>query len=128
MALRDQPYIPLYVMDFMTDEKLANCSAESTGVYIRLMCVLHKMEEYGVILLKQKDRQSGNILHDFALKLSRQMPYDVDCIERSLAELVEEGVVVLEKNKLYQKRMVKDGELSSKRAESGKKGGKQNFA
>ena len=39
MALRDQPYLPLYVLDFLVDEKLAYCSAESTGVYIRLMCM-----------------------------------------------------------------------------------------
>ena len=44
MALRDQPYIPLYVQDFMTDEKLSECSAESTGVYIRVMCIMHKSQ------------------------------------------------------------------------------------
>ena len=42
MALRDQPYLPLYVQDFLTDEKLAECSAMATGVYIRLMCIMHK--------------------------------------------------------------------------------------
>lgn len=124
MALRDQPYIPLYVMDFVTDEKLANCSAESTGVYIRLMCILHKMEEYGVIELKAKEKQNESNTHNFASKLVRQMPYDVACIERSLVELIEEGVVTLEGDRLYQKRMVKDGELSRKRAEAGAKGGK----
>lgn len=55
MALRDQPYLPLYVNDFLSDEKLNNCSAESTGVYIRLMCLMHKSNEYGVISLS--DRQ-----------------------------------------------------------------------
>jgi len=124
MALRDQPYIPLYVMDFVTDEKLANCSAESTGVYIRLMCILHKMQEYGVIELKAKEKQSESNIHNFASKLVRQMPYDVACIERSLVELIEEGVITLEGDRLYQKRMVKDGELSLKRAVAGAKGGK----
>ena len=47
MALRDQPYIPLYVQDFMTDEKLNECSAATTEVYIRLMCVMHKSEKIG---------------------------------------------------------------------------------
>jgi len=47
MALRDQPYLPLYVQDFLTDEKLMECSAETTGVYIRLLCILHKQKEYG---------------------------------------------------------------------------------
>lgn len=124
MALRDQPYIPLYVMDFATDEKLANCSAESTGVYIRLMCILHKMEEYGVIELRDKEKQSENNIHNFAAKLVRQMPYEVACIERSLRELIEEGVITLEGDRLYQKRMVKDGEISLKRSKAGSKGGK----
>lgn len=125
VALRDQPYIPLYVMDFATDEKLANCSAESTGVYIRLMCILHKMEDYGVIELKAKDKQNGgDTVHDFALKLVRQMPYEVTCIERSLRELIDEGVITLEGDKLYQKRMVKDGDISRKRAEAGARRGK----
>lgn len=125
VALRDQPYIPLYVMDFATDEKLANCSAESTGVYIRLMCILHKMEDYGVIELKAKDKENGgDTVHDFALKLVRQMPYEVACIERSLRELIDEGVVTLEGDKLYQKRMVKDGDISRKRAEAGARRGK----
>lgn len=124
MALRNQPYIPLYVQDFLTDEKLAECSAESTGVYIRLMCILHKSDEYGCILLKQKDKQNKNICLDFAYKLARQMPYDVDTIQRSLEQLIEEKVLILDGDKLYQKRMVKDGEISEKRSNAGSKGGK----
>ena len=58
MALRNQPYFPLYVQDFMTDEKLNECSAKANGIYIRLMCIMHKSEEYGTILLKQKYKQN----------------------------------------------------------------------
>ena len=58
MALKDQPYLPLYVDDFLSDEKLSLCSAESTGVYIRLMCLMHKSDEYGAVLLKQKFKQN----------------------------------------------------------------------
>lgn len=32
MALRDQPYLPLYVQDFLTDEKLRECSYEAEFV------------------------------------------------------------------------------------------------
>lgn len=122
MALRNQPYLPLYVQDFLTDEKLIECSAESTGVYIRLMCILHKSDTYGCILLKQKDKQNDNNVKNFALKLAKQMPYDISTIERSLEELIEEKVLILEDDTLYQKRMKKDGVLSDIRAEAGKKG------
>lgn len=128
MALRDQPYIPLYVQDFMTDEKLNECSAESTGVYIRIMCLMHKSQEYGTILLQQKYQQSDSNIKNFAYKLQRHMPYDVATIERALHELVNEEVLHLDNNVLSQKRMVKDGELSLIRANAGKKGGQQTSA
>lgn len=122
MALRNQPYLPLYVQDFLTDEKLIECSAEATGVYIRLMCIFHKSDIYGCILLKQKDKQTDSNIKNFALKLAKQMPYDVSIIEHSLEELIEEKVLTLEEDLLFQKRMKKDGILSDKRAEAGKKG------
>lgn len=124
MALRGQPYIPLYVQDFMTDEKLNECSAESTGVYIRIMCVMHKSETYGMILLKQKDKREASDILNFASKLQRHMPYPAEVIERALTELIDEGVLIIEGDSLIQKRMVRDEIISSKRADSGSKGGK----
>lgn len=127
MALREQPYLPLYVQDFLTDEKLSNCSAESTGVYIRLMCLMHKSEQYGKILLRQKWRQTDQQIFNFAVMLARQMPYDVDTISKSLAELLEEEVISIDGDTLYQKRMVRDAKLSDTRAKSGKKGGEKSY-
>ena len=119
------PYLPLYVQDFLTDEKLIECSAESTGVYIRLLCIMHKAQEYGTILLKQKDKQNGSTLLDFASKLSKQMPWDTATILRGLTELVSEGVITIEGDTLFQNRMVKDGKVSDARASAGKKGGQK---
>lgn len=119
------PYLPLYVQDFLTDEKLIECSAESTGVYIRLLCIMHKSQDYGAILLKQKDKQNGSTLSNFAYKLSKQMPWDSDIILRGLTELVNEGVITIDGDTLFQKRMVKDGKISDTRASAGKKGGQK---
>lgn len=124
MARRDQPYLPLYIQDFMTDEKLAECSAKATGVYIRLMCILHKSDYYGKILLKQKDKQSDNQIQNFASKIAKQMPYSESEIYTSLNELLDEKVVEIEGDFLIQKRMVRDNELSLIRSQSGSKGGK----
>ena len=125
MALRNQPYIPLYVQDFLTDEKLMECSASSTGVYIRIMCILHKQKEYGVFLLKQKYKQSDKQIFNFASHLAKYLPYNENEIYESLIELVNEGVLNIDGDKLYQKRMIKDNDISIKRAESGSKGGKK---
>lgn len=124
MALRNQPYIPLYVQDFLTDEKLIECSAQATGVYIRLMCIMHKSEPYGTILLKQKDKQNGKQTKNFALKLAKHLPYDLNIIEMSLDELIGEGVLILDGDQIIQKRMVKDNYISDERAKAGSKGGK----
>lgn len=123
MALRNQPYLPLYVDDFLSDERLNECSAESTGVYIRLMCLMHKSRDYGTILLKQKDKQSSSTIKNFAVKLVRQMPYSADVIERSLEELLDEDVLTLDGDRLLQRRMVKDAKLSDTRASAGRRGG-----
>jgi len=125
MALRDQPYIPLYVQDFLTDEKLNECSAEAVGVYIKIMCVMHKSKEYGVILLKQKDKQKDKQITNFALKLDSHMSFKVAVIESALGELIEEEVLRVDGDRLIQKRMVSDNDISTKRSLAGKKGGKK---
>ena len=123
MALRNQPYIPLYVQDFLTDEKLMECSALANGVYIRLMCVMHKSESYGTILLKQKDKQSDKQVLNFANKVAKFLPWDLQTIVIGIEELLEEKVLFIDGDLLKQKRMIKDGDISDKRASAGSKGG-----
>ena len=138
MALRDQPYLPLYVEDFLTDEKLMECSASETGIYIRIMCVMHKSTEYGVITVTEKHLQASIdynnfaknlpesllcICHAFAMKLIRFLPYTKNEIIEGLSELIAEGVLSVDGNKLYQRRMVKDNSTSVARSVSGSKGG-----
>ena len=127
MSLRNSPYLPLYVQDFLTDEKLVDCSASANGVYIRLMCILHKSEPYGKILLKQKYKQSESMCLNFASMLLRQMPYSMSEIHDGLEELLDNKIIEIDGDYLLQKRMVKDGELSEKRAVAGQKGGKKSL-
>ena len=123
MALRDQPYLPLYVQDFLTDEKLMECSASATGIYIRIMCIMHKSEPYGTILLKQKDKQTFKQEENFALKLAKFLPYTTEEIIAGITELIEAGVLQNSGDELTQKRMIRDNEISNIRADAGKKGG-----
>ncbi len=122
MSRRDQPYIPLYAQDFLTDEKLRECSAASVGVYIMLMCVMHKQEEYGTILLREKDRQNEDIIKDFSIKLAKHLPFGTEVIGTALRELLDEDVIQLGGNRILQKRMVRDADISEKRSVAGKKG------
>lgn len=123
MALRDQPYIPLYIQDIMTDEKLNECSASTHGIYIKgIMCLMHKSKTYGKILLKQKYWQNENICQSFATQLVKHLPYLIEEIENAIKELLDEEVCYIENHYLCQKRMIEDNETSLKRSIAGKKG------
>jgi len=125
MALRDKPYLPLYVQDYLTDEKLRECKSSSVGIYSFLLCVMHKSDEYGIILLKQKDKQTDNQIKNFALKLLKHLPYDLLETECALIDLCDEKVLQIDGDRLIQKRMVRDNKLSEIRSETGSKGGKK---
>ena len=62
---------------------------------------------------------------NFASMLLRQMPYSMSEIHDGLEELLDNKIIEIEGDYLLQKRMVKDGELSEKRAVAGKKGGEK---
>lgn len=123
MARKDKPYLALYVQDLLTDERLINCSPSSHGVYLRLLCILHKQETYGKILLKQKHKQTVKQIKNFASYIKKQMPFSEDEISDGITELFEEGVISIDGDCLFQKRMVSDYELSNTRSKSGKEGG-----
>lgn len=129
MALRDQPYLPLYIQDIMTDEKLNECSASTHGIYIKgIMCLMHKSEHYGKILLKQKDKQTDKQSRNFAIKCDKHLPYTVEQIEQAIDELVSEGVLHIDGDALCQKRMIKDNQISELRAKAGAKGASKKAA
>jgi len=125
MALRNQPYFPLYVQDYLTDEKLNECCAATQGIYIKILCLMHKSEPYGTILLKQKDKQASKLILNFAYKIGKHLLFTQGEIEIALIELLAENVLKIEGDILTQKRMIKDNSISLLRSKAGKKGGKK---
>lgn len=126
MALTNQPYLPLFVDDWMNNNKLKMCSAAAHGVMISIMCIMHKEASYGKILLKQKFKQSDNQIKNFASQVAKLSSFDSHDVEVYLSELLSEGVLLLEDDALICSRMVKDFEVSKKRANAGRSGGNSN--
>lgn len=125
MSLRNQPYLPLYIQDYLTDEKLNMCSPAAQGVYVRIMCILHKQPKYGMLIMKQKYKQNSSIIKDFACVLSKLITFEVQVIDDALTELIDEGVLTIDKEgNLFQKRMIDDGIKCEKKAAAGAIGGK----
>lgn len=123
MALRDQPYLPLYVQDVISDEKLHFCAAESYGVYFLLMCWLHKQQEYGVMYLQDEFKEKDTSKEErFAKMITRLMPFETEQILRCLRELQKQKVINITEETLYQKRMVADAQKSKIQSENRAKG------
>lgn len=125
MALRDQPYLPLFVKDYLTDEKLILCSPSAHGIYTRLICILHKEYAYGKIKLDSEYKKNSDVLIDFSEQFSVTMPWKSSDILPGLRELLKRDVIQLRGCVISQKRMVEDNELSEKRSKAGKTGGKK---
>lgn len=123
MALTDQPYLPLYVDDWMNNNKLKMCSPAAHGLMIVILCIMHKEAEYGTILLKQKFRQTSKQARNFALQIAKLSPFDPQAIEDPLNELINEGALKIIDDYLVCPRMVKDCQVSVARANAGKTGG-----
>lgn len=125
MPLNNQPYLPLYVDDWMNNSKLKLCSPGSHGLMISIMCLMHKEEEYGKILLKQKFKQTDKQISNFASQIAKQTSFDSLDVELYLDELITEKVLFFEDDYLICNRMVKMDKISKIRAGIGKQGGKQ---
>lgn len=125
MPLTNQPYLPLYVDDWMNNNKLKLCSPGAHGLMISIMCLMHKEEEYGKILLKQKFKQTDKQILNFASQIAKQTCFDLLDVEMYLTELITEKVLFFEEDYLICNRMVNDAEISEKRSNAGKQGGKQ---
>jgi hypothetical protein len=137
MALTDQPYLPLYVDDWMNNNKLKTCSPGAHGLMISIMCIMHKEESYGKLLLKQKfkqnskqkskqsSQQSTEQIKNFACQLAKLCAFDLLEIEMLLTELLDEKVLEIDGDFLICKRMVRDAEISTVRRKAGEGGGKK---
>ena len=129
MSLKNKPYLPLYIQDYLTDEKLNECNPASQGIYIKIMCLMTKSKEYGVILLEQKYQQNSSKVENFACKLVKHLTFTKEEIESALDDLIKNDVLQLNGDRLEQKRMIRDAYISDERAKAGKKGGdKAKFA
>lgn len=130
MALTDQPYLPLFVDDWMNNLKLKTCSVGAHGLMITIMCLMHKSKPYGKLLLRQKFEQvprqilgqNYKQVDGFCYLIAKYTSFDLPEILPLMNELIEEEVLVIEKNYLVSPRMVRDAEISLSRSVSGKKG------
>ena len=88
------------------------------------MCIMHKEDQYGTLLLKQNFKHHSDICLDFASYLARLLPFSQEEIAPALYELIDEKVLYMDDECIYCNRMIEDAKLSTIRASNGSKGGK----
>ena len=111
-----RPAFQFYPADWLTDSALQSCSLAARGLWIQMICIMHKNEPYGHLVVNGKPIKTE--------QLARLVGEQYEIVEALLAELEEMGVFARDdQNCIFSRRMVSDEQIRNKRAEGGKLGG-----
>src|SRR5262245_22950675 len=112
------PWLKFFPGDWLADEKLRLCSLPARGLWIDLLCVMHKSEPRGML-----QQSSGKpFTADQIARIAGCTKAEADQL---LRELIEAGVA--SKNGagvVFSRRIVRDESLREARSKAGSKGGK----
>jgi hypothetical protein len=112
----DLPAMPFYWGDWFKCPEVRALSPEARCLWFEMLGLMWESTERGYLTLAGKPMTKETI--------SRCLGFACDLLERLLAELLEYGVCsVRDDGAIFNRRMVRDAEISSKRASAGKIGG-----
>jgi len=112
-----QPAVLFFVDDWMSDTELRCCSLKARGLWIEMLCIMHKSKRYGHLI-----NETGKIE---AKTLARLVAAPYPDVASGLAELKRHGVYsTTPAGVIYCRRMARQEEISRKRAEAGRRGGR----
>ena len=114
---RKLPYIHFYPNDWMSDENVRCCSIAARGLWIDLLCLMHKNEHRGYLsrpngtpYSTEQIANMAGICQDFAIDLLSEL------VDNGAASKTDDGII-------YNRRMVRETNLSRVRSQSGRLGG-----
>lgn len=111
------PFMKFFVNDWLADEKVSLCSLAARGLWLHMLCLMHKGGRRGY--LDQEDGQALSLE-----KLARSAGVSTDEASRLIQELTDSGVAsVTDSGVIYNRRMVREETISKVRSAAGKKGG-----
>ncbi len=110
------PWIKFYPTDWQADEKLRLCSLEARGLWVEMMCIMHKSESYGHLKI-------GDVKPS-AQQVALMVGAPAEQVEKCLEELGAMGVFSRTKGGvIFSRRMESDEKKRRILRENGKKGG-----
>ena len=111
-----EPAFQFYPNDWLGDPELRLCSAATRGVFIDLMCLMHKSKVYGKLLINGSSPSQGTL--KTLLRIHHKTYH------KAFKELLEYGVLKVDSEGVYYNaRMIKDKALREMRRECGRLGG-----
>lgn len=116
------PSFQFYPGDWKKDAGVQALSYEERGIWFELMLMMFESPERGKLIFR-----TGTPIPEDAV--ARALGLDKQKVNQILSKLLEYGVASKEEDTgiIYCRRMVRDAELSKKRAEAGKLGGNPNL-
>jgi hypothetical protein len=111
-----QPWFKFYPADWRSDEELRNCGPAARGLWIEMLCLMHKATPYGHLLI------NGEVLTDMQLAVQTGVPSDQ--LPTLIGELEKAGVFSRTgKGVIYSRKMVRDEKKAKTAKNNGKNGG-----
>lgn len=110
------PWMKFHPQDWRADERLRMCSLSARGLWLEMMCIMHRSEKYGFLLIAGKAPTDT--------QLAFQVGTTPEQVSQLLAELsTAEVYSATSSGVIYSRRMVRDEKKSKINAKNGKKGG-----
>lgn len=127
------PSFQFYPNDWMGDIELQTCSLEARGLWLEILCLMHRSEPYGYIVIAgqllsknhftQEQLKSNSIVK----QLSNIFRIHLKRFLKLFKELEDNGVIRLNGDGYYSKRLIKEQQLREKRRAAGSLGGNPNL-
>lgn len=110
------PWLKFYPTDWRSDEQLRNCSIAARGLWIEMLCLMHRASPYGHLII------NGEVLTDAQLAIQTGTPSEQ--IPALVGELEKAGVFSRTgKGAIYSRKMVRDEKKANVNAKNGQNGG-----
>lgn len=114
--MAELPFLKFYPSDWLGEERLKLCSLAARGLWIEMLCLMHKAEPRGELRVEGVPLQTE--------ELAAVVGKPVEEIATALAELERWKVFSRRKSRvIYSRRMDRDENRARKNRENGKKGG-----
>ncbi len=110
-----RPAFQFYPDDWKADDDLMSCSLAAQGLWVYMLCVMHRREPYGHLVTRAGEPMPVK-------RLAKLTSTDVDEVDALLSELNEMGVYSqTDQGVIFSRRMVADFQRYLERASAGRR-------